>query len=191
MAWNLKLKLHHIHKFRYPKLALFILCIIFAYIIFRNPDVSNFIKSLGNLGYLGIFIAGMFFTFGFTTPFSVGFFISLNPSNIWLSGILGGLGALAGDLFIFKFVRMSFMDEFKRLENTKLLKEINHLIASHIKHKIKVYLLYIFAGILIASPLPDEAGVLVLAGFSHIKIKMFMLISFIFNTSGILIMLLI
>jgi len=189
--FNMQLRLHHIHKFRYPKLAAFVLCIILAYIVFRNPDVSGFISHLGGFGYLGIFIAGIFFTFGFSTPFSVGFFLTASPENIFLAAILGGLGALLGDLFIFKFVRMNFMDEFKRLEKTKLIREADYLITHYLRHKIKVYLLYLFAGVIIASPLPDEAGILILAGLSHIKARVLGLISFIFNTLGILVMLMI
>jgi hypothetical protein len=106
-----------------------------------------------------------------------------------LSAVIGGLGALIGDLFIFN-VKFSFKDEFLILERTLVLKEVNYLIKTTLGKKIKMYLLYVFAGIIIASPLPDESGILMLAGLSHIKLKVLALISFIFNTLGILIMLL-
>ena len=108
-------------KFRYPKLLAFVLIIIAAYFIFSNPTVSNFMLMLNGWGYFGAFISGMFFTLGFTSPISAGFFITLNPENIWLAGILGGIGAMLMDLLIFKFIRFSFMDEFKRLKHTKTM----------------------------------------------------------------------
>jgi len=175
--------------FDYPKLTFLILAIIASYIIFSNSSVQNVIEHLDSAGYVGAFLAGIFFTFGFTSPFSAGYFITLNPSNIWLAGILGGVGAMLGDLFIFQIIRVSFMDEFERLKRTKIMKKLSELIEKTLGHKIKIYLMYIFAGILIASPLPDEAGVIMLAGLTKIKSNILAIISFILNTTGILILL--
>jgi len=168
---------------------LLILAIILAYIFFGNPSIQNYISHLGALSYAGIFIAGIFFAFGFTAPFSVGFFINLDPSNIWLAGIVGGLGALIADLIIFSTIKISFEDEFKRLRNSNTIVKITKLIEKSFTEKIKVYLMYAFAGILIASPLPDEAGVIMLAGLTKISAKSLALISFILNTLGIIILL--
>ena len=178
-------------KFKYPKILTYIITIALAYIIFKNPNVNSFVSHLGKLSYLGVFIAGILFAFGFTAPFSVGFFITLNPSNILLAGVLGGFGALLSDLFIFKLIRFSFMDEFKILEKTKLYKEIYHIAHKTIHGKIKIYLTYVFAGILIASPLPDEFGVAMLAGLTKIKTHILAILSFLLSTIGILIILLI
>lgn len=175
--------------FDYPKLAGLVVAIIAAYFIFSNPQIAGYVSKLSGWGYLGVFIAGMFFTFGFTTPFSIGFFITLNLENIWLAGILGGFGAMLGDLFIFKFIRFSFMDEFERLENTQIMKNVSSLIERTVGHKIKIYLAYLFAGIIIASPLPDEAGIILLAGLTKIRANLLAIISFIFNTLGILVLL--
>lgn len=174
----------------YPKLTTLVICIILAYFLFSNPSTQTYVSHLGNYGYLGVFIAGMLFAFGFTAPFSVGFFISLNPSNIWIAGIIGGLGALVSDLIIFSTIKVSFEDEFKRLRNSKTFVGITRLIERNIKEKIRIYLMYAFAGILIASPLPDEAGVTMLAGLTKINAKSLALISFILNTLGITIILL-
>ncbi len=173
----------------YPKLTALVLCIILAYFLFSNPSTQTYVSHLGNYGYLGVFIAGMLFAFGFTAPFSVGFFISLDPSNIWIAGIIGGLGALVSDLIIFSTIKVSFWDEFKRLRNSKTFVGVTRLIERNIKEKIRIYLMYAFAGILIASPLPDEAGVIMLAGLTKINAKSLALISFILNTLGILILL--
>jgi hypothetical protein len=177
--------------YKYPKLTGLVLAIILAYVIFSNPFVAGFISGLGNWGYLGVFITGLFFSFGFTSPFAAGFFITLNPGNIWLAAFLGGFGAMLSDLFIFNIIRFSFMDEFKRLERTKVLKRVEHYFENGLAKKIKIYLLYVFAGFLIASPLPDEAGVIILAGLSRIKQSTLAVISLICNTLGILVLLLI
>ncbi len=176
-------------NFRYKKIFLLLLSIIIAYLIFSNSKIADYVSSLNSFGYLGVFIAGLFFAFGFTSPISAGFFITLNPENLWLAGILGGLGALIGDMIIFKFIRFSFMDEFQRLKKTSIIKKVSMLIDKTLNHKIKVYFIYAFAGIFIASPLPDEAAIIMLAGLTKIKSNILAIISFVMNTAGILILL--
>ena len=160
-----------------------------SYFIFSNKTADIFISNLGNLNYLGAFIAGLLFSFGFTTPFAIGYFITLNSNNIFILAIIGGFGALLSDLLIYKLIKMSFMSEFYELEKTKTFKELKHLFTHYTKHKIRIYLLYIFSGIIIASPLPDEIGVTMLAGITHIKTRALALTSFLCNTIGILIIL--
>jgi uncharacterized membrane protein YdjX (TVP38/TMEM64 family) len=176
-------------KFKYPKIIALIITIILAYIIFSNPKVGEFVSHLGALSYLGTFLAGMLFSFGFTAPFSAGFFITLNPGNIWLAGIIGGLGAMCSDLLIFKFIRFSFRDELRKLKKEKISREIENMINKTLGNKIRIYLMYAIAGIMIASPLPDEAGVIMLAGLTRIKPKILAFISFLLNTAGILVLL--
>jgi len=173
--------------FKYPKLFLLIIAIVLAYIIFRNPSVSNFVASLGHLSYLGVFIAGIFLAFGFSAPFAVGFFIILNPENILLTVIIGAIGSMIADLIIFRFIRMSFMEEFKRLEKTKLARGIEHVIDWEFGHIIKSYLMYAFIGLLIASPLPDEAGIVMLAGLTKVKQHIVGLLCFVLHSIGIFI----
>lgn len=177
-------------RFKYPKLLLLILIVIFTYVLFTQPYFEDSVYVIKNLGYISIFIAGLLFSFGFTTPFAIGIFLSLNPENIFLASILGGFGAMISDLFIFKIIKFSFIDEFKLLEKTTSFRTILSLINKNIGHKIRIYLLYAFVGVIIASPLPDEIGVMMLAGLTSIKIKKLAFISFVFNTLGILILLL-
>lgn len=174
--------------FRYPKLTALIIVIIFAYILFKKTEIGDFIINLNGLSYLGIFIAGMLYTFGFTSPFSAGFFLTLNPENIFIAGIIAGVGAMVSDLFIFKFVRFSFKNEFERLKNEKIIRKFRNFTKKIIHKKIRKILLYLLAGSLIASPLPDEAGLVIIAE-TKIKAKILGAISLILNTIGILVIL--
>lgn len=176
-----------VFNFPYRKIALLIFVSAISYFLFKTPEVQSLVSSLDNLEYLGIFIAGIFFTFGFTTPLAIGFFIILNPENLFLTAIIGGLGAVVGDLAIFSLIRFSFMDEFKRLQKTKILVLTNNQIKKHLGNKIRLYLLYALAGVIIASPLPDEVGVTMLAGLTKIKPSIMVLTSFVFNSLGIFI----
>jgi len=177
-------------KFKYPKIAILVLLIIIAYFIFKEPQVVNFFNSLGNLRYFGIFLAGMMIAFGFSAPFAVGFFIALNPSNLLLAGLVGGAGALVADLLIFNLIRFSFEDEFLELENTKTAKKMGKFIGKEFGGTIRRYLMYVFAGILIATPLPDEAGVIMLAGLTKIRQRVLGIVSFLLHTLFIVFLLL-
>ena len=98
---------------------------------------------------------------------------------------LAGLGALVSDMLIFKFLRFSFSDEIKKLSREKILRKLGSYIP------LKVYLLPVLAGFIIASPLPDELGVYMLAASRKVSFKVFTILSYIFNTFGIFVILLI
>jgi uncharacterized membrane protein YdjX (TVP38/TMEM64 family) len=168
---------------------LLVLFSIVSYVIFSDASVRSFVAGLSGLSYLGIFIAGLLFSFGFSTPFAIGFFLVVQPENIFLASVIGGVGAMLADLTIFNIMKFSFMDEFKRLEKTPLIREFHIILKHRFFSRIKLYVLYVCAGLIIASPLPDEIGVSMLAGLTKIKLHLLALISFIMNTLGILVML--
>src|SRR3989338_3380810 len=129
-------------KFKYPKLFILLVAIIASCFIFSNSNIIEIVKNLETLSYFGIFLAGLLFSFGFTTPFAIGFFLIVNTANIFLAAIIGGLGALLSDFIIFRIIKVSFIDEFNSLEKTRPLKYIINLTKNHIPTKIKIYLLY-------------------------------------------------
>ncbi|MEM4152506.1 MAG: hypothetical protein QXK80_00055 [Candidatus Pacearchaeota archaeon] len=176
-------------KFRYPKLTLIGAIIISAYFIFSNHSVKILLSQLNSFSYFGAFIAGLFYTYGFTGPLAAGFFIDLNPNNILLAGILGGFGALVSDLLIFDITRFTLIDEFNLLKKTKFVVGVSNSIEKIFGKQVKVMLAYLLAGVFIASPLPDEAGVIMIAGLTKIKQSVFITISFVLNTIGILLLL--
>lgn len=187
----MRLNFSELLKIKYPKLFGLALTISLAYVVFSNIAVKEFVAHLNDFGYLGAFVAGLFFSFGFTSPFSAGFFITFEPKNILLAALLGGFGAMISDITIFKTIKISFMDEFLEIKKTKYFSKIRKLVYKNIGQKFKLYLSYVFAGIIIASPLPDEVGITFLAGLSEINIGVLALIGFILNTLGIFILLLI
>ena len=92
----------YMFKFRYPKLELLILSILVAYIIFRFTNISDSISGLGNYRYVGAFIAGILYSFGFSAAFAVAFFTTISGLNIFIASILGGLVSLLTYMTIFK-----------------------------------------------------------------------------------------
>ncbi|MGV8130807.1 MAG: hypothetical protein ACP5N7_01765 [Candidatus Pacearchaeota archaeon] len=177
--------------FTYPKLTLYVLAIIASYFVFQTQVVQDFISSFGELLYLAIFFAGLLFSAGFSTPLAMGFFLSLDPSNLFLAAIVGGFGALVSDLGLFSFVRLSFMDEFQKLEKTSLMTHIADFFRTIVPYKLRAFLVYVLACFIIASPLPDELAVTLLAGFTNVKGSWFGIISYLGNALGIYLLLLI
>ena len=178
-------------RFKYPKMLLFALVVLIAYFCFQSNLFSGIISVLNGWGYFGALISGLLFSFGFTTPFAVGFFISFSPQNIFLTALVGGLGAMLSDILIFKLVKLSFRDEFELLKKENLFKDFSRLIHKTIGKKITGYISLALAGFLIASPVPNEAGVTIIAGVTQIKKRVLAIISFVFNTFGIYLLLLI
>ena len=179
---------HGVHKakrlfaFKYPKLVLLIATIALSYYLFSLPGIKNFVANLAQFSYLSDFIAGILFSFGFTTSFSIGFFITSHPANILLATLLAGVGSMIGDMVIFKTIKFSFMDEFKELERKKAIKKIEKIVENNKHVLIRHYLLYIFAGIILITPLPDEIGISMFAGLTTIKIGKLAVISFILHS---------
>ena len=183
---TLKIASSYINK--YPKFLLLFITFLIAYLLFSGRANTKFHVFIVSLGFFGTFLTGILFTYGFTAaPATAIFLILAKEQNIFLAGLIGGLGALLGDLFIFNFIRHSFRDEVKKMYREKLVMYINHKTPSFLKR----CLLPVVAGFIIASPLPDEIGVAMIAASKSISAKVFSVISYVLNTAGIFVVLLI
>lgn len=159
------------------------LSISFAIFLVNTNLLINILTSTKELQLLGSLIAGMFFTSIFTTAPAIATLgeIAQNGS-ILTTAILGGVGAVLGDLIIFRFIRDRLSDHLIELVQykgfTKRTKAIFRL-------KIFRWFTFLFGGLILASPFPDEIAVSIF-GFLHVKTSWFIPISFIFNFMGIL-----
>ena len=176
-------------KLKYPKLIFYLLFVFIAYFLFTSEYFSEYISIITGYGYWSIFLAGLLFSYGFTTPFAIGIFLLAEPSNLLLSSLIAGFGALIADSMIFAFIRFNMMDEFLSLQKTKPLKSVDSFFHKNFSVEAQRLILYSLVGFIIASPLPDEIGVLLLAGLSKTHPGIFAFVSFVFNTIGIFVML--
>lgn len=135
--------------------------------------------------YILAFIAGMFFISFFTVIPASYILINLLGSNEPLVvALIAGMGAVAGDLIIFIFVKNRFSHSFFSIFNFR---------EDHWIHKLKEYkfikiLMPVIGAAIIASPFPDEIGVS-LMGAARMKKRYFIPISYILNFVGIYILL--
>lgn len=180
-------------KLKYPKFILLILSFVLAYLLFSNREFAILKELLSASGYIGGFATGILFVYGFTAPIATALLLLIaKTQNIWLTGFIAGFGALLGDFIIFKFIKHSFKNEIELLKQEKIFVNLHKLIPDFVKqHKITGYFTMLFAGFVIASPLPDEIGVSLLAISTDISDNWFLILSYILNTCGIFVILLI
>jgi hypothetical protein len=149
-------------------------------------------ELLNGHGYVSMFLGGLLFSFGFTTPFALAIFIEMADFvDPFAGAVIAGFGAMCSDLLIFRWLRFSFMDEIHRLKGTILMRWI-HKKMHHdsVPEQIRRYVSWSVAGIIIASPLPDELGVSLLSSVDEVKDRPFALFCFLMDTTGVLIVLL-
>ena len=174
------------HIMAYPKFLLLFITFIIAYFIFTGRSYEPLNTFVLSLGLFGAFLSGIMFAYGFTAaPATALFLIMAKEHSLIAAGLIGGLGALVGDFVIFSFIRSSFSDEIDKLSQEKIIKKLN----GHMPSGVKKLIIPVFAGFIIASPLPDEIGVTMLAAYRHISVRMFTLISYVLNTAGIFVIL--
>ena len=171
------------NNFLLQDIAIIVLSIIIAVILVKTNVLIKILTSTQELELLGSFIAGMFFTSVFTTaPAIVTLGEIARANSILPTAILGAMGAVVGDLIIFRFVRDRFSGHLMEIiKHQGAGKRIKLLL----KLKIFRWLTFLAGGLIIASPLPDELGIGLLS-FSKTKTRLFIPLSFTFNFIGIL-----
>lgn len=150
----------------------------------KGEMLESIFNATRHTRIIGTLISGIFFTSAITTAPAVvalGHFARAN--SILFTAFIGALGAVAGDLIIFRFVKDRISDDltyiFNRLPRHERLRAIFERRLFH--------WLTLFLGVLIiALPLPDELGI-ALMGISKTRTSFFAPISFIMNFIGILV----
>ena len=104
------------------------------------------------------------------------------PTNsvFWVA-FFGSLGALVGDLVIFRFIKNGLAKYFYYL----MKKTKSERLSAISRFKLFRWLVPFFGVLVVASPLPDELGLIIL-GLSKMKTSLFVPISFLLNFLGIL-----
>jgi len=164
------------------KTIIIILSIIFGVYIIASGQIKEITSSLGEVGIFGVFIAGALYGYALTAaPAVAALIVFTNSYNPLIIAFIGAIGTMAGDYLIFHIIR----DKLPK-KSEKLFKLIGVKKLRELKKSKYSWLLPLITGIIIASPLPDEVGVSLL-GITHYNLEKFLLLSFILNFIGILI----
>ena len=173
-------------SFRYKNLTLLFVSIVLAIVLSRFQPLHDFLLHLGNLGLLGAFLGGMLFVWILTMPTGLLILLTLNETMPSFElAFVATIGALIGDLTIFRFVRDDLIDEAKEVYEHFGGSHLTHILHSKYFH----WTLPVIGAVIIASPFPDEIGVS-LMGISKMKTYKFVVISLILNFIGIYLVLL-
>ena len=173
---------NHRNNFLLQDVAIIILSVLVAVVLVRTEVVIKLLTSAKELEMLGSFVAGMFFTSIFTTaPAIVALGEIANANSVFITALFGGMGALVGDLIIFKFIKNRLSEHLM-----ELIKHQSGRKRLRVLFKLKYFrwLTIFLGGAIIASPLPDELGIGLL-GFSKMRTSLFVVLSFSFNFVGI------
>lgn len=127
-------------------------------------------------------LAGGFFISAFTAaPATVVLIELMRSANPFLVAFFAGFGAVLGDLLIFTFVKDALAEDIFYIMRRAGFGGIkNRFQNKHLR-----FILAAVGALIVASPLPDEVG-LVLMGLSQMKKIKFILLSFALNFLGIL-----
>jgi hypothetical protein len=175
-------------RIKYPKLLLLVLSYVIAFFMFAGRSYASLHDTLVFLGYFGTFLAGFLYVYAFTAaPATVILLILAKEQNLLLEGFIAGLGALLGDFTIFYFVRYSLSGEIQKLLKEKIVKSVQKKVPS----PIQKCLLASLASFFIASPLPTEIGITLLASIKKITPGKFSIIGYVLHTTAIFTILLI
>lgn len=164
-------------------IAIIAVSVSFAVLLVKSDVVIRVLASSKELEVLGSFVAGMFFTSMFTTaPAIVTLAEIAHVDSILLTALFGALGAVVGDLIIFRFVQDRFSEHLLQVIQSQGL---GRKMKSLVRLQYFRWFTFFVGGLIMASPLPDELGIGLL-GFSKIKLPFFILFAFLFNFIGIL-----
>ena len=164
--------------------GIIVLSIFVAILLVKTGTLEEIIRLTNGPAFLNSFVAGLFFTSIFTTAPAIVTLgkIAQSSGSVWPVVLFGGLGALIGDLVIFRFMRDRIDADILKLVRNSHNKRLRHFV----RLKIFRWLTFFLGALVIASPLPDELG-LAMMGLSKTKTNILIPVSFIFNSLGILI----
>lgn len=166
------------------KVGFFMAILAISFYLISSQDVKLLADQTVIIKLVAAFMAGIFYTSFITAALSVVILIALGVNtNIYLVTVVAGMGAVVGDLIIVKFFRFLF-------RGISILTP--HGFFKGLKKILKLYKLDILAwtvgSIIVASPFPDELG-LILLGASKLSYFQLALLTFTLNSLGILMIL--
>ena len=152
-------------------------------ILIKTEAVRFVLGWAGEARIIASFLGGMFFSSIFTAfPATIALGEIAREYSIFWTAFFGGLGALLGDFLIFRFFRDEVSEALLALFSKPERKRWAHIF----RLKIFRWIFPLIGAIIIASPLPDEIG-LVIWGATKMPNRYFAPLSFALNSLGILI----
>lgn len=156
--------------------------VVFAVFLVKSGILQAALGLSGDSLLLSSFVAGLFFTSVFTTAPAIAALglIAQSSASVWPVALVGGIGALIGDLVIYRFLGAHFNRDVRALASLAGNRKLSALF----RFKFFRWLTFFLGALVIASPLPDELG-LMMMGVSKAKMTLLIPTSFLLNFAGI------
>jgi len=165
-------------------ITIVVLSFFIAANLYQTGALNSVFASLRGFEVLTSFLTGIFFISAFTAaPATLALTELMRLYNPLFIASIAALGAVIGDLLIFSFVKDSLADDIFYCARRMGFGDLREKTESQ---SVK-YLLPIAGAIIIASPFPDEIG-LVLLGLSHMRKQNFIPFAYALNFLGILLL---
>jgi len=172
---------HHYKRFSTYNVVFFFVTMFVVFILLSDGNVANFIQTIGMQGgLLSLLVAGAAYASFVTSPAATAaIFLLGKVYNPFLIAAVGAAGTVITDYLLFRFI--------KTKARPSLLYLAEGFKTKYKKTRRTLRILGVaVAGLIIASPLPDELGIAIL-GIENCKTKWFLLFSYVMNFLGILV----
>lgn len=178
----------HPHKHAIPLAVtheawLVVLGLALSFFLIESDVVARLALFAAESATLVSFGVGIFFTSILTTTPAIVAFAELGNylSPLHLA-LVGGVGAVCGDLIIFRFVRSPLAQYIVRSASHPRLRRLGSLLA----RGPLWWVVPMLGALIIASPFPDELG-LIMMGLSNMRLLAFVPLAYVMNALGIFI----
>jgi membrane protein YqaA with SNARE-associated domain len=173
-------------RYEYKHTTLALLSIWLFTLLIDSALVAAIFTYIERLGYVGGFIAGVLSVSFFTAAPAIILLVDLsNKVDAHVLALAWALGSTIGDWIVVRFYQERVFHElapvFRKLGMGALVKAM--------RHKYTAWMLFLAGAVVIASPLPDEAGI-GLMGLSHLKRPYIIFMCFLLNLLGALVVIL-
>lgn len=164
------------------KTAIFAFSLSLAWWLVKSGHLNNLVETILPLRFVAELTAGIFYTSFLTAPIAVAMLLVIaGTNNPILTALVAGVGAAFGDLVIMTFFRRNLSKDVDMVSHELHLRKVNNFLK---KRKLD-FITPLIGAIIIASPLPDELGLLLL-GASKLKYYQVAILTYVLNTAGIL-----
>lgn len=149
-----------------------------AVALVRSGVVRELAFGAADLKWPAVLIAGILYSSIFTVaPAAIALGTLAQQLPLWQVAILGGIGAMIGDLVVFQFLRSAMSRMLMTWATSR--RRSRRVVRLPVRWGTML-----LGALIVASPLPDEVG-LALLGISHLPIRWLLPLLFILNGFGI------
>jgi len=158
-----------------------VVSILFSIWLLKTDAVGAFISQAAAFEEISSFISGIFFTSILTTAPAIVALGELGQHIApWKVALFGGAGAVCGDILIFRFLHSPLASYIIR---AAVNLRWRHFGAA-LEKSVFWWIVPLIGAVVIASPLPDELGLLMM-GLSSMRLWNFIVLAYVMNAAGI------